>query len=75
MDYIGKREMLTGILKHFCTKVESNKLFVHMKHFWDLLFQRMKHGTNTLHVAFIYIFPYTMVEEETWRVVGGAQPM
>jgi hypothetical protein len=26
-----------------------------MQHFWDPLFQLMKHGTNTLHVAF-YIF-------------------
>uniref|UniRef100_A0A8C7QQI9 Protein kinase domain-containing protein n=1 Tax=Oncorhynchus mykiss TaxID=8022 RepID=A0A8C7QQI9_ONCMY len=25
-------------------------LFVHTEHFWDLLFQLMKHGTNTLHV-------------------------
>ena len=25
------------------------------KHFWDFLFQLMKHGTNALHVA-IYIF-------------------
>ena len=24
-----------------------------MEHFWDCLFQLMKHGTNTLHVAFI----------------------
>ncbi|KAK6305215.1 hypothetical protein J4Q44_G00239950 [Coregonus suidteri] len=27
-----------------------------MEHFWDLLFQLMKHGTNTLHVAFIFLF-------------------
>ena len=25
-----------------------------MEHFWDLLFQLMKHGTNTLYVAFIF---------------------
>ena len=27
-----------------------------MENFWDLLFQLMKHGTNTLHVAFIFLF-------------------
>ena len=27
-----------------------------MKHFWDLLFQLMKQGTNTSHVAFIFLF-------------------
>jgi hypothetical protein len=26
-----------------------------MEKFWDLLFQLMKHGTNTLHVAFIFL--------------------
>lgn len=26
-----------------------------MELFWDLLFQLMKHGTNTLHVAFIFL--------------------
>jgi hypothetical protein len=37
-------------LKGMCSKYD--KLF--MEHFWDLLFQLMKYGTNT-HVAF-YIF-------------------
>jgi hypothetical protein len=27
-----------------------------MDNFWDLLFQLMKHGTNTLHVLFIFLF-------------------
>jgi hypothetical protein len=27
-----------------------------MEHFWDLLFQLMKHETNTVHVAFILLF-------------------
>jgi hypothetical protein len=27
-----------------------------MEHFWDFLFQLMKHGTNTLHVAYIFLF-------------------
>ena len=26
-----------------------------MEYFWDLLFQLMKHGTNTLHVGFIFL--------------------
>jgi hypothetical protein len=26
-----------------------------MEHFWDLLFQLMKHGTNTLHVELIFL--------------------
>uniref|UniRef100_A0A8C7K901 Uncharacterized protein n=1 Tax=Oncorhynchus kisutch TaxID=8019 RepID=A0A8C7K901_ONCKI len=26
-----------------------------MEHLWDLLFQLMKHGTNTLHVVFILL--------------------
>uniref|UniRef100_A0A4W5QT73 Uncharacterized protein n=1 Tax=Hucho hucho TaxID=62062 RepID=A0A4W5QT73_9TELE len=30
---------------------QSESTFVHMEHFWDLLFQLMKYGTNTLHVA------------------------
>uniref|UniRef100_A0A8C7QCD9 COMM domain containing 7 n=1 Tax=Oncorhynchus mykiss TaxID=8022 RepID=A0A8C7QCD9_ONCMY len=36
--------------------VERNKLFVHLEQFWDLLFQLMKHGTNTLHAVFIFLF-------------------
>jgi hypothetical protein len=27
-----------------------------MEDFWDLLFQLMKHGTNTLHVTLIFLF-------------------
>jgi hypothetical protein len=33
----------------------QHKLLVCMELFWDLLFQLMKHGTNTLHVAFIFL--------------------
>jgi hypothetical protein len=39
-----------------CSLNLSNKLFVCMEHFWDLLFQLIKDGTNTLHVAFIFLF-------------------
>ena len=31
-----------------------------MEHFWDLLFQLMKHGTNTLHIAFIFLFSFSI---------------
>ena len=27
-----------------------------MEHFWDIMFQLINHGTNTLHVAFIFLF-------------------
>ena len=51
-------------LKHLFTKFERNKLFVCIEHFWDLLFQLMKHRINTLHVAFIFCsvhnFKYTL---------------
>jgi hypothetical protein len=30
--------------------------FVRMENVWDLLFQIMEHWTNTLHVAFIFLF-------------------
>jgi hypothetical protein len=43
-------------------KFERNKLSVHMEHFCDLLFQLMKHGTNTLHVVLIF-FQYVLGEE------------
>ena len=29
---------------------------MHMEHFWNLLFQHMKHGTNIFHVVFIFGF-------------------
>ena len=47
---------LTEMLTNVFTKFERNKIFVHMQKFWNLLFQLMKHGTNTLHVAFIFLF-------------------
>jgi hypothetical protein len=46
---------LTGMYTHLCTTFKRNKLFLCMEHFWDILFQLMKHGTNTLHVAFIFL--------------------
>ena len=27
-----------------------------IEHFWDILFQLMKHGANTLHAALIFLF-------------------
>ena len=55
MDYLGKGEMLT---KRDVNKFVHNflgKLFVHMKHFWDLFFQLMKHGTNISHIVYIFV--------------------
>jgi hypothetical protein len=40
----------TGRQTNLCKTFEQNKLFVHMEHFWDLLFQ-----LNNLHVAFIFL--------------------
>ena len=53
MDYLGNGEMLSN---RDVNTFEINKLFEHLEHFWDILFQFMKHGTNTLHVAFIFMF-------------------
>ena len=35
-----------------------------MEHFGDLLVQLMKHGTNTLHVAFIFLFSVSNKKKE-----------
>ena len=56
MDYIGKGEMLMNRDVNKYIKNERNKVFVHMEHFWDLSFQFMEHGTNTLHVVLIILF-------------------
>jgi hypothetical protein len=49
MDYLGKGEMLTNRDGNtFVFTFERNKLFVSMEHFWDLLFQLMKHGPNSM---------------------------
>ena len=64
MDYLGKGEMLTKRdVQKLCTTFERNKLFVSMEHSCDLLFQLMKHGTNTLHVTFILVLSVPMVVE------------
>ena len=57
MDYLGKGEMLTNMgVNQFVHTFERNKLFVHVENFWDLLFQLMKHGTDTLHVEITFLF-------------------
>ena len=38
--------------------------------FWDLLCQLMQHGTNTLHVAFIFLFNIVWVEKEISNAIG-----
>ena len=48
--------LVTGMQTHLWTTFERNKLFVRMENFWNLLFQFMKHGTNTWHVALIFLF-------------------
>ena len=58
MDYLGKAEMLTNLDENKFVHNIREKPFVHIEHFWDLLFQFMKHGTNTLHVVFIYFFQH-----------------
>ena len=60
MDYLGKGEMLINRDVNKCTTFERDKLFVGLNIFGDLLFQLMKHGTNTLHVAFIFLFSENM---------------
>jgi hypothetical protein len=34
-----------------------------MEHLWDLLFQLVKHGINTLHVGFIFLFSVVYWED------------
>jgi hypothetical protein len=46
----------TAMYTNVCTKCERNTLLVCMGHSWDLLLQLRKHGTNTSHVAFIFLF-------------------
>jgi hypothetical protein len=57
MDYLGKGEMLANrdVIK-FLHNIVQKYAFVHLEHFWDLLRNLMKHGTNILHVAFIFLF-------------------
>ena len=50
------------MLTNFCIKHERNKLFVRMENFWDLSIQLMKHGTNTSHVVFTFLFSIVTVE-------------
>ena len=62
MDYLGKGEMLK-------TTFERNKLFVNMEHFWDLLFQLMRHGTKTF---VIFIFLYSVVGLAYRKLMGSS---
>ena len=57
LTQLDKGEMFTyRDVNNLCPKFDLNKLFVRMEKIWDLLFQLVKHGTNTLHVAFIFMF-------------------
>ena len=53
MDSLGKGEMVTN--RDVNTFV-CNMFFMRMEHFWDLLFQLLNHGSNTLHFAFLFLF-------------------
>jgi hypothetical protein len=46
---------------------------VHMEHLWNILFKLMQHGTNGLHVAFIFVFSAdsAMGQFVLVQVVGG----
>ena len=52
---------LTGMLTNLSTKSERNTFFVRMEHFWDLLFQLMKHGTNTTCCVYIFVLCISLV--------------
>ena len=45
--------------------------FVRMEQFWDLLFQLMKHGTNSLHVGPIYIHLFSIAQQRKVRSEPG----
>ena len=52
------------------TKLDRNALLVRMENFWDLLLKLMKHGTNTLHVAFIFLFSVNylgLLKDNFWK--------
>ena len=48
---------------------------VHMEHFERLLFKLMNHGTNTVHVVFIFLFSeyeitlnkYDLLQVDVWQ--------
>ena len=42
--------------KEICAQSERNTLFVHMENVRNILFKLMKHGTNTLYVAIVFLF-------------------
>jgi hypothetical protein len=47
---------LTG-MKHICSQnLREISFFLCIENVWDILFQVMKHGSNTLHVVFILMF-------------------
>ena len=47
--------LLTGMSTDLYIEFERNKLFMHMGFLWDLLFQLMKHGANTLLRIYIFV--------------------
>ena len=54
---LAKEKMLTNRnVNKFLHRILKKYTFLGLEHFWNHLFQRTKHGTNTLHVAFLYFF-------------------
>ena len=44
-----------------------------MEHFWDVLFQLMKHRTNTLHVGFIFVVQCSLSVFNVPSSYGGTE--
>ena len=44
-----------------------------MENVWDLLFQLVKHGTNTLHVVFIFLFSVFSMCGLVYLVMGHSR--
>ena len=56
MDYLGKGEMLTNRdVNTFVPKIGEIRL-LRLCNISGILFQMMKHGINTLHVAFLFLY-------------------
>ena len=49
-------------------KCSLTGIFVYMEHFWYLLFQLMKHGTNALHVTFIFLLSVHVLNTRVLQV-------
>ena len=65
MDYLVKGEMLTNrVVNKFAHNLREISFLCIWDLFCDLLFQLMKHATNTLNVAFIFCSVYFKNSDE-----------